>query len=83
MPRIDSSNVPSEQTFILGRPMTLSCPASGQPEPTIVWVRDGHVLGIQDSEGKDDDGRVVLVSGGRQLKIEKAETIDAGRYSCM
>jgi hypothetical protein len=44
-PRIDDSNVPHEQTFIRNRSITLSCPASGSPEPTIVWLRDGHVLG--------------------------------------
>ncbi|KAI6172894.1 EGF-like domain-containing protein [Aphelenchoides besseyi] len=82
-PKIDTSNIPREQMFVRNRTMTLSCPATGKPEPSIVWLRDRHVLGVNDALGQEHDPRVTLVQGGRQLKVEKVEDDDAGLYSCL
>jgi hypothetical protein len=58
--------------------MTLNCPARGTPSPTIVWLRNGQLLGTQ-----NDTGHFILVSGGKQLKIDSADFNHNGSYSCI
>lgn len=61
-----------------GRTLTLSCRPSGNPEPRIVWYKNGHML-------KMDTAR----SGGYEykfkkwsLEIEDAIETDSGEYHC-
>ncbi|CAD5230519.1 unnamed protein product [Bursaphelenchus okinawaensis] len=83
-PKIDESNIPSEHTFTVNGTITLTCPASGRPEPTIAWLRDGVPLGVADSvASKGQDDRIVLLNGGRELRIDKVNVKDGGRFTCV
>jgi hypothetical protein len=49
---------------------------SASPEPTIVWLKDGHQIGT--ANGKQHK----LLDGGKQLKITDANgQRDAGRFA--
>ncbi|CAD5233395.1 unnamed protein product [Bursaphelenchus xylophilus] len=83
-PRIDESNVPAEHVFTINSTIAVQCPADGRPDPTIAWLRDGVPLGVADAIGaKGQDERVVLLNGGKELRIDKAKLSDAGRYTCV
>lgn len=39
---------------LAGQPLTLECDANGFPVPEVVWLKDGHLVGI--SRGGWDGG---------------------------
>ncbi|XP_061680955.1 hemicentin-1 isoform X2 [Syngnathoides biaculeatus] len=55
--------------------ITLSCEASGNPIPEIIWLKDGKELVA-------DRGHHVS-SHGRHLQISGVKVTDTGRYSCL
>ncbi|OWF52578.1 Hemicentin-1 [Mizuhopecten yessoensis] len=60
---------------IRGRTTVLNCPANGIPQPNIEWQKNGHVMIFTE--------RVVLLDGGRQLRIINATNNDRGMYRCV
>ena len=67
---------PQVGSVIEGDNVTLSCNASGNPEPTISWTRDGSLV----SSG---DQRISFEAGNRQLTITNVNRTDSGQYLCV
>lgn len=47
-PRIDKSNLINNPLAIFNREIFLECPASGIPQPSILWYRDGQPIDFKD-----------------------------------
>lgn len=73
-PKIVGSRTNTDLSVTEHQPVTLSCQVSGVPEPSIVWTHDGSVV--------DEDDRVKLLRGGRQLQVTSSHVSDAGIYVC-
>uniref|UniRef100_A0A4W6D352 Hemicentin-1 n=1 Tax=Lates calcarifer TaxID=8187 RepID=A0A4W6D352_LATCA len=65
---------PTELTVTRLSPVVIACTASGVPEPTIHWSKDGMKLHTQ------GQGYSILPTG--PVEITSAELSHAGRYSC-
>ncbi|XP_041648005.1 hemicentin-1 [Cheilinus undulatus] len=65
---------PTELVVTRLSPVVIACTASGVPEPTIHWSKDGRKLSIV------GHGYSILPTG--QIEITSAELSHAGRYSC-
>lgn len=48
---------------LAGQPLTLECDANGFPVPEVVWLKDGHLVGISRG-GWDGEGSVCAQGGG-------------------
>ena len=55
--------------------MTLSCNASGNPEPTISWTKDGSPI--------NSNSRNSLSEDNKQLTIANVNRTDSGEYRCV
>ncbi|XP_041741953.1 roundabout homolog 2 isoform X4 [Coregonus clupeaformis] len=66
---------PSNQTQAVGGVALLRCQASGEPEPTVTWLKDGLSL-----LGKDP--RMALLESG-SLQIQSTRLSDFGLYTCV
>lgn len=51
-PRIDKSNLINNPLAIFDREIFLECPASGIPQPTILWYRDGQPIDFNTLENQ-------------------------------
>ncbi|PAV72711.1 hypothetical protein WR25_18698 isoform C [Diploscapter pachys] len=58
--------------------LTLSCPATGNPEPTIVWLKDGEFLHPTNISQIIKSAHFV----GNEIKIARIKDGDGGRYTC-
>ena len=67
---------PQNKTVTEGNNITLSCNASGDPEPTISWFRGGSVL-------TRDDARIFLGADSKQLTITSIKRNNTGEYRCV
>ncbi|XP_035509461.1 hemicentin-1 [Morone saxatilis] len=65
---------PTELVVTRLSPVVIACTASGVPEPTIHWSKDGMKL------PKEGQGYSILSTG--PVEITSAELSHAGRYSC-
>jgi hemicentin len=61
-------------TAVNNTPISIDCPASGIPKPTITWEKDNEPLDVE-------DGYVVYKNG--TLLIENATPDDSGRFKCI
>uniref|UniRef100_A0A673Z7W8 Roundabout guidance receptor 2 n=1 Tax=Salmo trutta TaxID=8032 RepID=A0A673Z7W8_SALTR len=66
---------PSNQTQAVGGVALLRCQSSGDPEPTVTWLKDGLSL-----LGKDP--RMALLEPG-SLQIQSTRLSDSGLYTCV
>uniref|UniRef100_A0A183BU16 Hemicentin-1 n=1 Tax=Globodera pallida TaxID=36090 RepID=A0A183BU16_GLOPA len=78
-PLIDLSRNGPEPHVIAGRAITLWCPASGNPLPTVRWFLNGVDITPQSSSGK---GRYRLLDQGQGLEIQPSAPEDAGLWTC-
>ncbi|XP_045905935.1 hemicentin-1 [Micropterus dolomieu] len=65
---------PTELVVTRLSPVVIACTASGVPEPTILWSKDGMKL------PKEGQGYSILPTG--PVEITSAELSHAGRYMC-
>ncbi|CAG4948934.1 unnamed protein product [Colias eurytheme] len=78
---VEFVDTPTEVTVDLGRSITLTCQAHGEPEPTLVWYRNGEVI-------VDDTTKFMIStkynSQGFEglLTIRSLEREDSGSYGC-
>ncbi|CAI4229355.1 unnamed protein product [Auanema sp. JU1783] len=66
------------RTVIENSTITLSCPATGKPEPTITWLRDGQTL----FPNNISDVLSSAELNGNEIKIPRVKLSDAGRFTC-
>ncbi len=57
--------------------MTLSCNATGNPEPTISWTRNGSPINIT------GNSRISFTAGKKELFITNVNRTDSGEYRCV
>ncbi|XP_078354372.1 roundabout homolog 1-like [Oculina patagonica] len=60
-----------------GDDVTLSCNATGNPEPTISWTRNGFPI---DTVG---NSRIQFLANNNQLTITNINRTDSGKYRCV
>ncbi|XP_068771088.1 hemicentin-2 [Struthio camelus] len=74
-PHVESADEEESIKVPEGHPITWSCLASGNPQPKITWLKDGHPVTSGDTYSISPDGST--------LHITQAALSDAGRYSCV
>ena len=62
---------PENMTSTEGENVTLSCNATGNPTPSILWTKDGYAVNFP---------RISLSSDNKQLKITNVSRDDSGDY---
>ncbi|KJH48749.1 immunoglobulin I-set domain protein [Dictyocaulus viviparus] len=67
-----------DRTVIENSSITLSCPATGKPEPNIVWQKDGEILYPHNISNVIMSAEVV----GSEIKITAIKEEDSGRFTC-
>ena len=60
-------------TALTNTSITIQCPTSGIPKPTVTWTKDGQEILIGDRYKVKDDG---------SLLISEADEVDNARYTC-
>ncbi|KAJ8674045.1 hypothetical protein QAD02_005307, partial [Eretmocerus hayati] len=63
-------------SYDLNSNIELHCPASGIPEPVIIWMKDNFTL-------RSDDRKIFTFDQGRELRIVNATRKDSGKYKCI
>ncbi|XP_053097244.1 roundabout homolog 2 isoform X3 [Pangasianodon hypophthalmus] len=66
---------PTNQTVAVGSLAVLGCRASGEPEPTVTWLKDGVSL-------LANEPRMSLLEAG-SLQIQNVKLSDSGLYTCL
>ncbi|KAK2823557.1 hypothetical protein Q7C36_020157 [Tachysurus vachellii] len=66
---------PTNQTVAVGTLVVLGCRASGEPEPTVTWLKDGVSL-------LSKEPRLSLLEAG-SLQIQNVKLSDSGLYTCL
>ncbi|KAJ7414143.1 hemicentin-2 [Willisornis vidua] len=72
---IQGSGLTTNVTILLQESLTLTCEATGVPQPTITWFWDGSP--VIPSE------HMHVLSGGWLLRLTNARAQDGGHYSCL
>ena len=65
-------NIGDNVTAALNTTITIKCPVSGVPTPSVSWLKDGVEI----------IGEYFFVTENSSLVIEEAEADDNGRYTC-
>ena len=60
-------------TALTNTSITIQCPTSGVPTPTVTWTKDGQDI---------PNGGKYTVQGDNSLLISKADVEDDARYTC-
>ncbi|XP_027579260.2 hemicentin-1 [Pipra filicauda] len=71
---LNSGPHPSEVVVTQGSEVSLECEVQGVPEPAVTWTKDGRPLA---------GGDVLLLRGGRVLRLERARVSHTGHYLCV
>jgi len=76
-PEINGSRTVDETSVVLGSSTELHCHASGVPQPTVRWIREGQVITFVDHPNLRVD------NAGQTLRLHNAQLIDIGTYTCV
>lgn len=71
VPIIEGPNILQRMQINSGRTSVINCPASGSPEPSLAWLKNGQSLVLDD--------RHLLLNGGRVLQIINTSAEDDAR----
>ncbi|XP_049881130.1 Down syndrome cell adhesion molecule-like protein Dscam2 [Pectinophora gossypiella] len=72
---------PSNSSLLLGRRGTVSCSASGYPQPQVHWMKKDALLGTWQPVLELAGGGILSLPNGT-LVIEEVSLTDEGLYSC-
>ncbi|XP_072946516.1 cell adhesion molecule Dscam2-like [Epargyreus clarus] len=72
---------PSNSSLLLGRRGTVSCSASGYPQPQVHWMKKDAILGTWQPVLELAGGGILSLPNGT-LVIEEVSLTDEGLYSC-
>ncbi|XP_028259472.1 hemicentin-1 [Parambassis ranga] len=73
-PDFRESERPGNLSVVLSQPINLLCDVTGSPTPVVTWYKDGIPVVASNS--------IQILDMGKTLRLLKAETTDAGSYSC-
>ncbi|XP_034738598.1 hemicentin-1 isoform X2 [Etheostoma cragini] len=73
-PVFRDSETPGNVSLVLSQSTSLLCDVIGSPTPVITWYKDGAPVVSSNS--------IQILDMGKTLRLLKAATADAGRYSC-
>ncbi|MCJ8749980.1 hypothetical protein PDJAM_G00193750 [Pangasius djambal] len=73
-PDVRDGSLPSNVSVVMNQPTSLACDVTGTPPPVITWFKDGIPVVASSN--------VQILQRGKTLRLLKAATADAGRYSC-
>ncbi|XP_039268950.2 hemicentin-1-like [Styela clava] len=73
-PKFSGDDIPANVSVVEGEDITLTCYASGDPPPTITWLKNGVLI--------KDGGRFSISDSGTFLTINNAAQSDRGQYTC-
>lgn len=62
-PRFLDDDFPSKLSVVEGDDVSLMCRVSGDPHPTVEWMKDGVPLGDQDTYELSETGDLLTISG--------------------
>ena len=63
-------------SVVIDEPLSIECPSTGVPEPTIYWAREGEPLGYITNPN------LRVSDGGSRLEVINAQLVDMGSYTC-
>ena len=66
---------PKNAIRVEGDVVTLSCNATGNPEPSISWTKDGSPI--------SSNSRISLSADNKQLTVTNVSRTDSGKYLCV
>lgn len=75
-PEIDKSNIIGNPLAIVNRTISLECPSTGIPTPTVSWLKDGQPLSRRDP-------RISYAPDNQTVNIQGIVEDDRGRYTCI
>ena len=67
-------NIGDNVTAASNTTITIRCPVSGVPTPSVTWHKDGTQIFEQD--------RVTFIADNNSLVIEAAKVVDSAKYTC-
>lgn len=76
-PHLEDAGVEKELNVIQNLSITLDCPVTGTPEPSVMWLKDRQPL--LDFPYPN----LRTLANGKRLEVSRAQVSDGGRYSCM
>ncbi|PAV72716.1 hypothetical protein WR25_18700 [Diploscapter pachys] len=73
-PSIDETKANKDLHVVIGKPIELTCPAAGDPPPTIKWLKNGEEI---------SENGIRVTDGGRTLIIDETKAEHAGEWQCV
>lgn len=73
----DLEELKSRPTAYVNKPVTLKCPVSGNPPPSIRWFRNGTNTELNEGQS------IFIYEDGQKLSILRPKETDSDVYVCM
>ncbi|KAK3592726.1 hypothetical protein CHS0354_007728 [Potamilus streckersoni] len=74
-PSVDKPGEVEKEEVVTGGSISLTCPASGIPVPTITWFKSNEPI-------RENSTNYLLLNQGWTLEIRSASVTDTSRYTC-
>lgn len=66
------------RTVVENATIALSCPATGKPEPSITWYKDGEQITPENVTSKIRNGQI----SRNELRISRIMLVNGGKFTC-
>ncbi|KAE9555394.1 hypothetical protein FO519_001406 [Halicephalobus sp. NKZ332] len=77
-PKIIMLEKDKNRTVVENSTISLSCPATGKPEPQITWYKDGEQISANNITKKIKSGQIF----GNEIRISRIMLVNGGTFSC-